>query len=223
VYKAVYSTLGIIETYLLLPGGHIDYLTFEELPSETCKDVKLKRVSGNLPFPNGMGLSPATPDAPRGRYIAVALTSSSRLVILHQLDADQGKSSALARRIKTFDLPFLTDNVVWFDTNSSAGKSEILVAGHPTMRDVDKVRKEHVSFAPSHVASIKVTIERGKTAEDAIRFCQPHTVYRSDGDPARNGYSTSTTADRDSVGRLWISGLYGDGLMVCEGGKAERI
>ena len=113
------SLLAAVETYLLLPGGHVDYVTFDE------SSVSLERVSDKMPFVNGIGLSPEIPDAaPRGRYVAVALSSSSRLVILYQPDArrtEVGTPRAHARRIKVIDLPFLPDNVVWREVDASTG------------------------------------------------------------------------------------------------------
>jgi hypothetical protein len=167
------------------------------------------------------------PDAvPRGRYLAVALTSSSRLVILSQPDADRAepqRSRSRARLVKTIDLPFFTDNVVWREMDHSTGTSEILVAGHPSSRRLERVIHNPMGFAPSHVASILVTIDPSQPGVDGISFDQPRTVYRSDGNPATGGYPSSTTADRDGAGRLWLSGLYASGLMVCEGGDAEPI
>ncbi len=212
----IWNTLGtlptLLETYLLISGGKVALVDFT---NEHDGEVVVREVTEHMPFPNGISLSPSacgsTKEAQTSSdYMAVALTSSSRLVILKKND------HGTFEKVNTVDLPFFPDNVVWGPL-SSDGQSEILVAGHPSLRKLKKVIHDEAGYAPSHIVSIGVKI----SSEGKVSLGPARTVYGSDGDLGKGGYGTSTTAGRDVVGRLWISGLYVGGVMVCDGGKGE--
>jgi hypothetical protein len=215
--NALSTVPTVLETFLLIRGGKIARIDFANGLSPA--DVVVQDVTGWMPFPNGIAISPVGGGLPtttephnEGNYMAVAHTSSSRLVILKRSD------TGTFAKINTFQLPFFPDNVIW-QPLAVIGQSEILVAGHPSLRKMKKIIHGTAVFAPSYTVSIQVVI----SAEGNISLGPATAVYRSDGDPENGGYGTSASAGRDGSGRLWLSGLYVEGMMVCEGGKGEVV
>ncbi|KAH9959634.1 hypothetical protein BC827DRAFT_1268692 [Russula dissimulans] len=180
----------------------------------TTLTITHDKVASNLPFPNGVAISPD------GSQVAIASTTLCEILFYARDPATQALS--LLARVPT---PFAPDNLM-FDTQGS-----LIVAGHPHFQSLVAVAANRTgALAPSWVVSITPTspgpgVETATGGDWDVGVPVPasrkvpqvpgyelRTLYQSDG----SEFSSSSTALRDAkTGVLYVVGLYADGLMVC--------
>lgn len=190
----------LVETLLAIPGGWVDRLDLVE------GEVKVARAISNIPFANGIALSPD------GTEVAVVSTTEATV----QLYDRDPATSALTFRERIY-IPHSPDNVS-YDEN----KGSILVAGHPHFPSLIKLVAKKSQTSPSWV----IEIERRNVSDGvpvdaeapypAYKRVAPTTNYKLTTVYQSNGlhYSTSATGIRHGK-NLLVAGLYGDGLLHC--------
>jgi len=225
------KTLPITESVLALPLAWATHVTLsnsdivthpEKTETETGAGTGSsshfatthEKVASNIPFPNGVAISPD------GSQVAIASTTLCEILFYVRDRTTQALS--LLARVPT---PFAPDNLM-FDTQGS-----LIVAGHPHFQSLVAVAANRTgALAPSWVVSITpkttppgVETETGGDWDVGVPVpasrkvpqlpgYELRTLYQSDG----SEFSSSSTALRDTkTGILYVVGLYADGLMVC--------
>ncbi|KZO96906.1 hypothetical protein CALVIDRAFT_563542 [Calocera viscosa TUFC12733] len=181
------NTLPILESLLGLPGGSVDVLQFHPGSQDP---PTLTNAVPHIPFANGIALSPST------NTLAVA-SSSQAAVYLYHLPASSTLLLLPLRWKATVRLPFAIDNL------SFSPSGTLYATGHPNFPALIKHAKSAHVRAASWVASL--------SPDGEIR-----TVYQSAGGKGDQVIEASTTAVADEEGgRLWIAGLYAEGILSC--------
>lgn len=197
-----------LETFLALPLSHVEHVD----ASSPGQDPVAKTVASNIAFANGVALSSD------GQLLAVSSTTGTSV----RLYARQPPSNSLSLK-EDILMPFAPDNLSFDDDDV------LLVSGHADLPALLGMSKDKPGVrAPSWVVSLRPTsqlIDRVpwdlKAPFSASGRIPPppsgweiQTLYQSSG---RGGFASSTTAVRDSrTGRLFVTGLYEEGLLVCD-------
>lgn len=207
------GVLPLVETWLGLPFGWLAHVRIDEEPGTTTV-VQHAFAAFGIPFANGVALSH------NGSQVAIASSSAAKVYFY-----DRNLGSNALTYTHTVPVPFLPDNVMYDDGGA------LIVAGHPHFPSLASVAKNHTAkVAPSWV--ISVSPRKGvdgtpglvpKTYDThaelsasskvpAVRSHEIETLMQSNG----KLWSTSSTGLRDSrTGKLYVAGLYAEGLLVC--------
>jgi hypothetical protein len=203
--------LNKLETFLALPISHVVHVSFTSPSVPPTFSIAAK----GIPFPNGVALSHD------GDVLAVASCTGTSV----RFYARNATTNSLSFTDEIL-VPFVPDNLSFDDDGA------VLVAGHPDFPALIKMSKEIPGArAPSWVVAIRRVPDGTKADSPAGWDGEAHlsasrkvprppagwemeTLYQSSG---VKGFASSTTALRDvPSGRLFMSGLYEDGLLVCE-------
>ncbi|KZT60351.1 calcium-dependent phosphotriesterase [Calocera cornea HHB12733] len=179
--------LAVLESTLGLPGGSVDVLQFQ--PGAPDPPTLTTAVS-HIAFANGLALSPHT------NTLAVA-ASSHAAVHLYHLPASSTVLLLPLRRKATIPLPFAPDNL------SFSPSGTLYASGHPNFPALVAHARGAHTRAPSWVAAVSPEGELS-------------TLYQSAGGEGEEVIEASTTAVVDEErGRVWIAGLYAEGILSC--------
>lgn len=199
-----------IETFLALPLTHIEYVHVPVAGGDSRPMTTT--VAGSIPFANGIALSP------NSRLLAVASTTgtSVRIYVRH------GPTNALLFKDEIL-VPFAPDNLSFDDDGV------LLAAGHTDFPALIGMSQDKPGVrSPSWVISLRPTEELvdkvvwdSKAPYTASGRVPPppsgwemETLYQSSGN---GGFASATTALRDArTGRLFVTGLFEEGLLVCD-------
>ncbi|EJU03073.1 calcium-dependent phosphotriesterase [Dacryopinax primogenitus] len=187
------NTLPMLESVLALPGGSVDVLQFQPSSPQAAGTFTTPTFTSavpHFPFANGLAYSPLT------QTLAVA-SSSKAAVYMYDLPLASSVLLLPLRHKSTTPVPFSPDNLSF----SSSGT--LYASGHPNFPAIIRHAKSASSRAGSWVVSIS---QDGET----------RTVFQSAGGPEEEAWNASTTAIADEEhGKVWISGLYGEGILAC--------
>ena len=196
--------LPLAESVMMLPLGNVVHLDF------ATGEPRASIVAKGIPFANGVALSPD-----RKEVAVVACSSAS--VRLYSLEENGGVSLKFKTTIK---MPFSADNIDY------THDGRLIVAGHPYFPGLIKFSKGKSDKAPSWVVEIANRTLTGVTqGEDDHQSPYPitkrapshanysvQTVFMSDG----SVFPSSSTGLWDpEAGKLFATGLYADGILVC--------
>ncbi|KAF8699300.1 serum paraoxonase arylesterase 2, partial [Rhizoctonia solani] len=126
------TILPWLETFLLLPLGKVDLISFEALPGAGVR--KVQTVARNIACANGVAVSAD------GSTLAVASTARAEVLIY-------SKDKTTVKFITSIRVPFGVDNLAF------AG-DQLLAAGHPYAPELMALMKNKSSRAPSYVSAI---------------------------------------------------------------------
>lgn len=181
------NILPMLESLLALPGGSVDVLQFTPGANDP---PSLVNAVPRVAFANGLALSPST------NTLAVASSSRAQVQLYH-LPASSTVLLLPLRRKGTVPLPFAPDNLSF----SSSGT--LYAAGHPNFPALIRHAKTAQATAGSWVVSV--------SGDGEVR-----TVYQSKGGEGEGVLEASTTAVADEDGgRMWVAGLYAEGVLSC--------
>ncbi|VDC04435.1 unnamed protein product [Peniophora sp. CBMAI 1063] len=204
--------LSKLETFLALPLSHVEHVAVPA-PGDDEQPVAMT-VAGSIPFANGVAISKD------GRVVAVASTTGTAVHIY----ARHIPSNALIPKEEIL-VPFAPDNLSFDDDGV------LLVAGHTDFPALIGMSKDKPGVrGPTWVISLRPTPEselvdkvfwdtRASFSASARVPPPPsgwkmETLYQSSG---HGGFASSTTALRDTrSGRLIVTGLYEEGILVCD-------
>ena len=183
------ALVHFVETALRLPGGKVVLVDISN-PSSP----RVRTVAARIPFANGIALH-------RG-LLAVASTGR-RSVWAYGLSGLTFDDVALEYR-QEVSVGFSADNL-------SVHGDRIIVAGHPeALRMLAHARRPRELVGAKRAGSAVAAIDVGT---DGRRIGTSTKVFE-DG----SGFmATSATAVLTETGRLFVSGLYEDGLLSCDG------
>lgn len=197
--------MPMLESVTMMPLGtvvHLDFATGEFHTSIVAKGI---------PFANGVALSPD-----RKEVAIVACTSA--YVQLYSLEEENGGVSLTYKT--AVKMPFSADNVDY------THDGRLIVAGHPYFPGLVKFIEGKADKAPSWVVEIaNRTLTGVPKGEDDKQSPYPitkrapshadysvQTLFMSDG----SVYPTSSTGLWDAeAGKMFTTGLYADGMLVC--------
>ena len=214
------QTLPLAETLLGLPLGWLAHVTVNDPAPGEAPTITHSLARLGIPFANGVSISPD------GATVAVASTSLGQ-VLFYTRNASTN-ALAPAARVPT---PFTPDNIAFDDAGA------LLVAGHPHFPSLTAVaRNVPGARAPSWAMALtprpqapvgaalpdaydtRAPVPAARKAPPA-RSHEAQTLYQSDG----TAFSSSSTALRDATtGKLYVTGLYEEGFLVCAPDKASR-
>ncbi|CRG87353.1 hypothetical protein PISL3812_04370 [Talaromyces islandicus] len=216
-----HPVLSFTESVLGLPLGWVSFVDF------TCQTKPIFTIAaGGIPYANGIVVTPT------GKEVMVA-SSSTDFVRIYERDIE---TNALSGNYDTvyltfhphslsFDRSLAVDDPAVFDRNGKFLRG-VIAAGSPDAgRLYCMANGPHGCVAPSVVAEIR----RGH-GPDLCPFpgslfnlhskYYARTLYADDG----TNYPSVTTGDMDSKrGRLIVSGLYADGLLVITWNPKEKF
>jgi len=196
--------MPMLESVTMMPLGTVIHLDF------ATGELRTSIAAMGIPFANGVALSP-------DRKEVAIVSCSSASVQLYSLEENGGVSLKYKTAVK---MPFSADNVDY------THDGRLMVAGHPYFPGITKLSKGKADKAPSWVVEITNRTLTGVTkGEDDKQSPYPitkrapshpnysvQTVFVSDG----SVFSSSTTGLWDpEAGRLFVTGLYADGVLVC--------
>jgi hypothetical protein len=202
------QVLPISETLLGLPLSWVGHVTLDEKTG----DIEHTFAKYGIPFANGISISPD------GQTVAVAATSMNQIQFYTR--SSNLKSLKHAYSVPT---PFSPDNIAFTENG------ELIVGGHPHFPTLTQVAKNLVEKAPSWVVSISprpIDVEAApfnikddlnapistSSKVSSIPSHQVQTLFQSNG----TGFSSSSAGLVDSSsGKLFVTGLYETGLLVC--------
>ncbi|TDL25483.1 calcium-dependent phosphotriesterase [Rickenella mellea] len=206
-------TLPLVESLLGLPGGYVNHVSLHTAPDSTTV-VRYTFPLLGIPFANGIAVSP------NGKLLAV---SSSSMARVHLYNRNASNNDAL-QPAGDIQVPFAPDNVAW-DASGA-----LLIAGHPDFPALTALAKNAsmTATAPSWVVRASPTTQKASSNDTKAFDTQApfsasnrasatpgwlvETMYQSNG----TGFSSSSTALRDDRnGKLWITGLYAEGVLQC--------
>ena len=194
----------MVESVLMLPTGTVVHLEF------ATGELRASTVAKGIPFANGLALSPDR------KEVAVAACSSAS-VRLYSLEENGGVSLKYKTAVQ---VPFSADNLDY------THDGRLIVAGHPHFPGLVNFSKGEADKAPSWVVEIANRTSTGVTkGEDDKQSPYPitkrtsshadysvQTMFMSDG----SLFSSSSTGLWDpEAGKLFATGLYADGILVC--------
>ncbi|QRW18255.1 arylesterase domain-containing protein [Rhizoctonia solani] len=186
------TILPWLETFLLLPLGKVDLISFEALPGAGVR--KVQTVARNIVCANGVAVSAD------GSTLAVASTARAEVLIY-------SKDTTTVKFITSIRVPFGVDNLAF------AG-DQLLAAGHPYAPELMALMKNKSSRAPSYVSAISPQ-SANQTQSWLTRIlvgANLTTVFMSDG----SFLSASSGASVDLEMRImFVVALYGSGVAKC--------
>jgi len=218
-----------LESIFALPLGFVLHITLND-PSHhhhtTTPIAHLNIVKLFIPFPNGIALSPS------GEEVALASSSMGELLFFNRNQA----TNALTLR-RTVSIPFLPDNVHYAVGRQHDGEKEktnVIVAGHPNLRDLQKV-VANVSGATTASWVVAVVpnaegigqrnfdLEAPISASSRVNSRMDaewtlKTIFQSNGEEHLGGFASSSTGLVDEeTGTFYVTGLYArEGALVCK-------
>jgi len=196
--------MPMLESVTMMPLGTVIHLDF------AMGELRTSTVAKGIPFANGVALSPDR------KEVAIVACSSAN-VHLYSLEENGGVSLKYKTAVK---MPFSADNIDY------THDGRLIVAGHPYFPGLVKFSKGEADKAPSWVVEIANRTLTGVTkGEDDKQSPYPitkrapshkdysvQTLFMSDG----SVYPSSSTGLWDlEAGRLFTTGLYADGILVC--------
>ena len=208
------NVLPVIETAITLPLTWVSHITINEKAQTEAMVVQHTFSAFGIPFSNGIAISP------NGKQVAVS-SSSSCQVYFYARNPESNKLTFT----HAVPLPFASDNLTFDD------EGNLIAAGHPHVLSLIAVAANTTdTVAPSWVVSISPREHLGGAAgalsqeydtraplpasakAPAVLSHEVETIFQSNG----KLFSTSTTGLRDSrTGVLYVSGIFGEGLLVC--------
>lgn len=196
--------MPVLESVLAMPLGNVVHLDF------ASGELRTSIVAKRIPFANGVALSPDR------KEVAIVACSSAN-VQLYSLEENGGVSLTYKTAVK---MPFSADNIDY------THDGRLIVAGHPSFPGLIKFINGKADKAPSWVVEIANRTLTGVTkGEDDKQSPYPitkrapshanysvQTLFVSDG----SVYPSSSTGLWDpEAGKLFTTGLYADGILVC--------
>ena len=110
-------------------------------------------------------------------------------------------------------MPFHPDNIAWRVDPQDPRKSIALIAGHRSSPLVSKIARGAQGVkAPSFVSQLVFPDNLDAVRAQKMSGIELETVFTNGGD-----FGTSTSAEIDGFGALWVTGLYQEGLLRCGG------
>lgn len=211
------KTLPLVETLLALPFGTIAHVSIlnEAVPGAAVIRHTFPYIG--VPFPNGVSLSPD------GQTLAVASSSLAQVYFFQRTPAANVTVRETLKFLHTVQTPFAPDNVAYTEDG------RLVAAGHTYYPALLKVAANKTGVhAPSWVAEISprsaatgsgdasaFDLKAPLPAGSRARLSKTHslaTLYQGDG----SRFSGSTTGLHDTrTGKLFVTGLYEEGLLVC--------
>ncbi|KAF8317477.1 hypothetical protein DL93DRAFT_573901 [Clavulina sp. PMI_390] len=205
----------LIETLFAIPLGWVDLVELvadddvTAVSARQSPQIRSRRIVSGIPFANGMSMSHD------GREVAVVSTTQTA-VRFYDRDAI---SNALTFRDEVL-LPFNGDNIAYDE--SPGGSHSVIVAGHPHFPTLVKLAAGKTTVSPSWVVEITPKGDATYADDDGKA---PYPVYRRVG-KAKN-YSSRTLYQSSGEDfpssthglrygeHIFITGLYGEGLLHC--------
>jgi hypothetical protein len=196
--------LPMAESVTMVPLGTVVHLDF------TTGELRSSTVAKGIPFANGVALSP-------DRKEVAVVACSSAYVQLYSLEEKESVSLTFKTAVK---MPFSADNIDY------THDGRLIVAGHPNFPALIKFSKGRADEAPSWVVEIAnrtlTGVDKGEDDKHSpypiTRRAPSHpdysvqTVFMSDG----SVFPSSSTGLWDpEAGKLFTTGLYADGILVC--------
>lgn len=203
--------LPTAETMLGLPLSWVGHVSLDDASGELEHTFSKLGVA----FANGVSISPD------GKVVAVAATGANAIGFYKQNEATK-----TLEHTHNVPVPFSPDNIAFTEDG------DLVVAGHPHFLSLVKVAKKKSTTTPSWVVSIsrrEIEAEAAPfTIKDDLKAPVPvsskvssvashqvRTLFQSDG----AGFGSSTSGLVDSLtGKLFVTGLYEKGLLVCNPG-----
>jgi hypothetical protein len=189
------------ESLTMMPLGKVRHVRFDG------DNITVSTPVPFLAFPNGLALNRD------GSRLAVASTSAGRV---HLYSVHPG---GVLQQEKVIRLPFSPDNLQYSEDDT------LIAAGHPDFPAIVRVAKQKQKSSPTWVVAIPSngTINSAYNEETETPYSiynrvgkatEMYTLYQSNG----SGWSASSTGiwDREK-NSLLMSGLYTEGIMVCQG------
>lgn len=221
-----------LESILALPLGFVLHIALNNPHSRHNAIANLTIAKSFIPFPNGIAVSPS------GEEVALAASSMGELRIFNRNPATNALTLG-----HTVSVPFLPDNVHYSMGRRDGKKPNVIVAGHPNLRDLQKVvaNVSGASTASWVVAVVPKTAVGEPTAwesfdseevpisassrvnEDGAEWTLK-TIFQSNGDEHLGGFSASSTGLVDeSTETVYITGLYArEGALTCKIGSKTK-
>lgn len=205
--------LPLVETWLSLPFGWVSHVSIDD-SADSAAAAKHTFAAFGIPFANGVALSH------NGSEVAVASTTAAEIFFY----ARNPETNALKFK-HAVPVPVLADNIMYDDEDA------LIVAGHPHFPSLADVAKNHTGkVAPSWIVSVSPRGEAlgagsipkmydvradlsASSKAPAVLSHEVETLFQSNG----KLFSTSSTGLRDSrTGKLYVTGLYEEGFLVCK-------
>ncbi|CAE6408820.1 unnamed protein product [Rhizoctonia solani] len=186
------AILPWLETFLLLPLGKVDLVSFEASPGTGVH--KVQTVARNIPCANGVAVSPD------GSTLAIASTARAEVLLY-------SKDKTAIEFVTSVRVPFGVDNLAF------AG-DQLLAARHPYIPELMALMKKKISRAPSYVSAItprSASHEQPWLARIAAG-ANVTTAFMSGG----SFLSASSGAFTDlETKTMFVVALYGSGVAKC--------
>ncbi|KAI0065095.1 hypothetical protein BV25DRAFT_1868884 [Artomyces pyxidatus] len=210
------KTIPLMESLLALPLGWVAHVAVSTPPDQkTSYSIAVPHV----PFANGVALSPVG----GGTLVAVASTTLGEIHFYTRNPATHALT--LADRVS---VPFAPDNIAFDDAGV------LLVAGHPHFPSLAAVANNRsAARSPSWILTIgrresetllpeaydlHAPVSASRRAPVSQKY-DVQTVYQSNG----TAFQSSSTALRDTEsGKIYATGLYEAGILVCSPQSAAR-
>ncbi|CAE6447159.1 unnamed protein product [Rhizoctonia solani] len=191
-----------LETFLALPLGKVDLVTFE--PFKGVRQVQT--VARNIPFANGVAVSED------GSTLAIASTTRAE-VLFYSLYANDKIDIQF---VSSVQVPFSVDNLAF------AG-DVLLAAGHPYLPQFMALVKRKSNRAPSYVVEVAPQSHRKQADDGAPREISLAQSMRTGGASVNAAFvsdgsflSSSSGAFMDlDMGTMFVVALYGSGVAKC--------
>ncbi|CAE6425593.1 unnamed protein product [Rhizoctonia solani] len=180
-----------LETFLVLPLGRVDLVTFDPLAGVR----QVQTIARNIPFANGVAISEDKS--------TLAIASTTRAEVRFYSLRPEG-----VKWVSSVRVPFSVDNIAF------AG-DRLLAAGHPYLPEFMALVKRKSNRAPSYVVEITPRAVHADTwlarsvHPDGMRV---RDVFTSDG----SFLSSSSGAFMDlDAGAMFVVALYGEAVAKC--------
>ncbi|CAE7124876.1 unnamed protein product [Rhizoctonia solani] len=186
------SILTWLETFLSLPFGRVDLVSFEALPGTGVRNVRT--VAPFIACANGIALSAD------GSTVAIASTSRAEVLFY-------SKNETVIKYTSSVQVPFSVDNLAF------AG-DQLLAAGHPYIPEYMAMVDRKSDRAPSYVTAITPRSVDNKESWLAriAAGANVTTIFTSDGSFLTS--SSGAFADLE-MKTMFVVALYGSGVAKC--------
>ncbi|CAE6531291.1 unnamed protein product [Rhizoctonia solani] len=180
-----------LETFLALPLGKVDLVTFEPL-----KGIRqVQPIVRNIPFANGVAVS-------KDKSTLVIASTTRAEVLFYSLYA---RDKIDVKFMTSVQVPFSVDNIAF------AG-DRLLAAGHPYLPEFMALVKRKSTRAPSYVVEIVPREIPGGTWAARSTRSSVDALFISDGSFLST--SSGTFMDLDT-GTMFVVALYGAAVAKC--------
>ncbi|KAH7341443.1 hypothetical protein B0J17DRAFT_646563 [Rhizoctonia solani] len=191
-----------LETFLALPLGKVDLITFEPFKGVS----QVQNVAHNIPFANGVAVS--------NDRSTLAIASTTRAEVLFYSLYANGEMDI--KFVSSVQIPFSVDNIAF------AGDT-LLAAGHPHLPEFMALVKRKSNRAPSYVVEIAPQTRKEWADDGTPRETWLAQIVGPDGASVNAAFisdgsflSTSSGAFMDlDIGAMFVVALYGSGVAKC--------